>query len=173
MRIVNSFVCPKCGTAFPLFISPSRWVRVSVFTLWVRCSHCGAICRLKVTWDALWAWPVTLGLVILLLGVVKTTPFFIELHRNDPSIYGAIGGLAAGLLFGLGIRRGCRLVIAPATTERPHALGWQDYLLALCVLIIVAVLALITGSWLACAIGLGIGMLVWAGLYLLGQKISD
>ena len=66
---------------------------------------------MKVYWpDALWAWPLTFLVVIGAARLSRSIPFFASFLDSSWDVGGIVFGAMAGVLFGLGFRRGFRLV---------------------------------------------------------------
>jgi hypothetical protein len=111
MSLLNSYVCPKCGKSFPIFIALSQRIRRGPVLSWVKCSQCGATCQPQVSWkDAYWAWPLTIVLGVFLIHLFRTAPSLETIRHFHRGLYSTLFGVMGGTVFPLGIRRGFRLV---------------------------------------------------------------
>jgi len=167
------FTCPSCGRNFPFFpgFSKSR-IRTGYFSApRLQCQSCGLVFRQTVSWvNALWAWPLTLLVLALVIWTLHTIPFFVELHRDVSWLFGGIGGGLAGLIAGLGLRPSLRFVplseeVGPVPS-RMHR-GW---LVGVAILAIVVAIGFTTERWLHIGIGLAAGIGVWLLFYVRASK---
>ena len=165
MRGINSLFCPKCGYEFPLFPRGSQTIRTSLFlSPWLRCPKCETLSHMRISWlDAVWAWPITL---ILLLGLISCRRSGVFGHAPIGS---ALYGCVAGLIIGLGIRRGMRMVsLSGESLEQAQAglrLRGLVALLLLCIFLLI--FAAITKRWINTLLSLCIGFGVAAFYYFL------
>ena len=60
--------------------------------------------------DALWSWPLTALILLVLIPFLEMQHFAFQLFRNHTIFYVVVGGIISGLIIGIGVRRGYRLV---------------------------------------------------------------
>ncbi len=166
MKVSLRLTCPSCGHQFPLFAgcSSSRVRSGLVPAPWLRCPECEALSRQKVAWArALWAWPLALSVVVGIVALLRNASPLVQLHRNHPGVYGALGGLSMLPVFLL-IRLGLRLtLVSDVSTTGFKRRPWLGVLLLAALLL---AFGFATCRWLSCTIGLAIGIAVWIPFYL-------
>jgi hypothetical protein len=108
-KFINSCSCPTCNNPLP-FIGYARWKQTRYFPYpRFKCPNCGAISEMKVCWeDAIVAWPLTFFVVLGMANVFNSS-FFASYRCESSGIDAIVFGAIAGLVIGLGGRRGCRL----------------------------------------------------------------
>jgi hypothetical protein len=111
MSLLNSYICPRCGNHFPLFLKPSITVRRGFFSApHLKCQNCRQLCRAKIHFkSALIVWPITAAYMGLMFYSVRTD-FVRNLYKNAWGLYFFLSFLFILMPLFLGIRRGFKLV---------------------------------------------------------------
>ena len=119
-KFINSCSCPQCDNPLPFLARFSRWKKIGFFPQpKYECFICGTISKIKVSWpDALWAWPLTFLVVVGIAHLLRSVPLFASFLDNPSGIGAIVFGVIAGILSGVGIRRGFRLF--RVIEEPPH-----------------------------------------------------
>ena len=159
MTSLNSFYCPKCSYPFPFFVSPSMRIRRGLSSPDLKCPKCGNISRQKINVScAIWIWPLAAA---FLIGSIQVLRKFI-----DP-IAPAISILLTILLFVpffIALRKGKILVNIDEIPVQQS--GTHKWIMPMCGILISAFLfGYYTRNWLNVAIGLTVGLIVWALFY--------
>ena len=110
-KIINNCACPQCDNPLPFLIGFSKWRKIGFFLQpKYECFNCGTISKMKVSWpDALWAWPLTILVVVGTARFFKGIPFFASFLDNPSGMGAVVFGAIVGIMAGLGGRRGFRL----------------------------------------------------------------
>ena len=61
-------------------------------------------------WSALWAWPLTLIMLVLWIATMRATQFGDEFQNTHALSSSLVMGAGLGLILGLGLKRGFKLV---------------------------------------------------------------
>ena len=110
-KLINNCACPHCDNPLPFLIRSSRWRKIGFFLRpKFECHICGTISEMKVYWfDALWSWPLTVFVVVGAARLSRSIPLFASFLDSPSNIGAIVFGAIAGVLIGLGFRRGFRL----------------------------------------------------------------
>ncbi len=164
MSFINSFICLKCGTPFPFFVGPSMRIRRGLLSPDLKCPVCGQIYRQKIDFfRAVWIWPLAtasfVGLIYLLRSFV---------YRRLLALYVLLVIVLFAPFF-IALRRGIRL--GPIQeTEAPQIEKYR-WIIPISVIGFCAfLLGYLTQDWGNVAIGIGIGLIVWASFYYFSAK---
>ena len=63
--------------------------------------------------DALWSWPLTVLVLLVFIPFLEKQHFAFRLFRNHTLFYVVVVGIICGIVIGIGVRRGYRLVCSP------------------------------------------------------------
>lgn len=159
MPSLNSYICPTCSNPFPFFISPSMRIRRGLLSPGLKCSQCGSISRPTINVScAIWIWPLAAA---LLVGSIHVLRKFI--YHKAPAIYLLLVILLLGPFF-IVLRKGWILVNIDEVQAQQSAV--HKWIIPTCGLLITSfLLGYYTHDWLNVAIGLTVGLIVWALFY--------
>ena len=160
------FPCPKCGVKFSFWPGSSNRVRDGYLsTPWYQCPHCGMVSRQTPNWPhVLWAWPLAFLGVVSVLALAHNTDSLVALHRYHPGLYGALGGLSAGLCFSIG-RFGLKLTPMFGVSEPRSHWGMRTWFKVFLIAAVALAIALVTHRWIATLMSLAICLIVSGAFY--------
>ncbi len=170
MSLINSYICPKCGNEFSLFLKPSIIVRRDFFSAgYLKCQHCGQLSRAKIDFkSALISWPMV-ALYMGLIYYAARTDFLRIIYRNAWWLYFWIVFTIFLIPLFLGIRRGFKLVKVEDDKQVKRT-SLRKWLLIIGVTLFLGLFGYYTKNWLNVIIGIVVGTVVYAVFYHFRQK---
>lgn len=131
---------------------------------YLKCPDCGRICRQAVdVANAAWAWPLTLGVFVLIVHVARE--YLSYAAREVYLVF--ITVLIPPLV--IGMRRG--LVLIPVEEEHLEKRLVRKWVIPLGGMVaLLLMFGLYTGSWSNMFIGLIVGLFVWAMFLVLSRR---
>ena len=164
MLSLNSYICPKCGNPFPFFIKLSMRIRRGLLQPYLKCPNCGQISKQKIDfYSAIWIWPLTVASFAALIYVLRNF-----LYRKFPVLYILIVIVLFAPFF-IALRRGSKLHPIEETQALQH--GKHKWIIPISVIVICGfLLGYLTQDWVNVAIGIVIGLIVWALYYYFSAK---
>ena len=167
MASLNSYYCPKCGTAFPLFIRSSMRINRGLLAPFLKCPNCGQISRTKFDFiRAVWIWPINIGLFALLIYA----PRYITYSGSGTDNLFRLMAFLYMFPFFLGLRSGMKLVeVDAASTLKQNK--YRKWIVPLFLIILIDMIyGFYTHDWLNVVIGFIVGLIAWGFYYRLSRR---
>jgi hypothetical protein len=165
MSLLNSYICPKCGNQFPLFLSPSTTIRKGLFSAPdLKCQRCGQISHAKVDFkSAVICWPLV-GLYMVIMHYALRSEFFRNINKNAWWLYVVLVFVLYLLPLLTVIRRGFKLVVIQDNSQikKTSPLRWLPLL---GIILFLSVFGYYTHNWSNVIIGTMVGIIVYSVYY--------